>query len=155
MVSSFIKCRNELTSEDVKIQPQDQQFLKDENYMFDSRNYYVNGVTFNIEDAQQLSVAISKMQGLTNDLKKASNNCMVKGREFERALAAQIIMLAPIAPHFASELWAGFCSAPHRISNDGEIQWDKDVLDQRWPDIDMEYEIKLKVKVTIISFNVY
>ena len=36
--------------------------------------------------------------------------------EFERALAAQIIMLSPITPHLSSELWAGFCSvasSPH------------------------------------------
>lgn len=30
--------------------------------------------------------------------------------EFERTLGALIVMLAPITPHFASELWAGFCS---------------------------------------------
>lgn len=31
--------------------------------------------------------------------------------EFERTLAAQIIMISPLTPHYASELWAGFSSA--------------------------------------------
>jgi len=29
-------------------------------------------------------------------------------REYERGLGALIVMLAPLAPHFASELWAAF-----------------------------------------------
>lgn len=35
---------------------------------------------------------------------------MMLSEEFERTLAAQIIMLSPVTPHFASELWAGFSS---------------------------------------------
>lgn len=34
--------------------------------MFDSRNYFLKTVTFNIIKTQQLSIAISRMQGLTN-----------------------------------------------------------------------------------------
>lgn len=35
---------------------------------------------------------------------------MMLSEEFERTLATQIIMLSPLTPHYASELWAGFCS---------------------------------------------
>ena len=73
---------------------------------------------------------------------------MARSPEFERALATQITMLAPLAPHFASELWAGFCSAPHRFANDKSIQWDKDVLEQTWPEIDMNYKMRLRVYVS-------
>lgn len=44
--------------------------LHSEDYkMFDARNYYVKGSTFHYKHTHQLSVAISKMQGLTNSLK--------------------------------------------------------------------------------------
>lgn len=70
-------------------------------------------------------------------------------------------MLAPLAPHFASELWSGFCSVPRLTSEKNidkqEIQWDKDVLQQKWPEVDMEYELDLTVYVSreimILSVN--
>lgn len=57
-------------------------------------------------------------------------------------------MLAPFAPHFASELWSGFCSATNRISDSSEFQWDKDVLEQMWPQVDMKYALKVRVRVS-------
>ncbi|CAB0029444.1 unnamed protein product [Trichogramma brassicae] len=148
MITEFIAERSFLNPEELEAPPiDDPKFQADEALMFDARNYYVHGVTFNIIGSQQLSIAISKMLGLTNDLKRAAKPCIALGREYERALAAQIIMLAPLAPHFASELWAGFCKAPHRLVNDGEFDWDKDVLQQRWPEVDMEYKLKLNVKM--------
>lgn len=52
-------------------------------------------------------------------------------------------MLAPMAPHFASELWSGFQSAPNRLSNNEEYNFDKNVLEQTWPNIDMDYCLDL------------
>lgn len=73
---------------------------------------------------------------------------MHKSREYERALAVQIIMLAPLAPHFASELWAGFSSAKHHLISKDEVSLDKNVMEQCWPELDMNYKMTLKVKVT-------
>ena len=42
---------------------------------------------------------------------------MRSGPQFERALCDLIIMVAPFAPHFASELWRGVTSAPNRLNN--------------------------------------
>jgi len=57
-------------------------------------------------------------------------------------------MLAPMAPHFASELWSKFVSVPGRINAaSGELQWTKDVLEQRWPDVDPAYQLDLVIKV--------
>lgn len=66
LVKDFRKLRIDLTEEELKTNLEDKQFEDDDYYMFDSRNYYIKGVTFNITGSQQLSVAISKMQGLTN-----------------------------------------------------------------------------------------
>lgn len=63
-VQEFIKYRNE----EQKDIPND-EFREHDDYMFDSRNYYVKGATFNYCTSQQISVGISKMQGLTNSLR--------------------------------------------------------------------------------------
>lgn len=58
-----------------------------------------------------------------------------------------------MAPHFASELWSGFVSAPHRLNTDGEIQWDKTVLEQKWPIVDNDYQLDLVCQVNINVFR--
>lgn len=47
----------------------DQKFVEEDEKLFDARNYYIAGATFNYRYSHQLSVAISKMQGLTNSLR--------------------------------------------------------------------------------------
>uniref|UniRef100_T1GTD5 leucine--tRNA ligase n=1 Tax=Megaselia scalaris TaxID=36166 RepID=T1GTD5_MEGSC len=70
------------------------------------------------------------------------------GKHFERALATQIIMLAPMAPHFASELWSKFCSTPNRLNPESdELQWNEDVLCQRWPSVDLQYKLDFTVRI--------
>ncbi|KRT79234.1 tRNA synthetase, partial [Oryctes borbonicus] len=125
----------------------EEKFKSEDDYMFDSRNYYIKGATFNYCQSQQMSVALSKMQGLTNSLRRVSPFTLAKSPQYERALAAQIILLAPMAPHFASELWSGFLSAEHRISDNSEIDWDADVLQQKWPDVDYNYNLELVCQV--------
>ncbi|ALC43061.1 Aats-leu [Drosophila busckii] len=123
-------------------------FLAEDAKLFDARNFYIKGATFNYRHAHQLSVAISKMQGLTNSLRRTPKHVQRHGKQFERALAAQIIMLAPMAPHFASELWSKFVSVRGRLNNASEeLQWSEDVLKQRWPDVDASYELDLSIKV--------
>lgn len=52
-----------------------------------------------------------------------------------------------MAPHFASELWSGFVSAPGRLNQSEEINWDKNVLEQKWPIIDESYNLDLVCNV--------
>ncbi|EDW58267.1 leucine--tRNA ligase, mitochondrial [Drosophila virilis] len=123
-------------------------FLAEDAKLFDARNFYVKGATFNYRHAHQLSVAISKMQGLTNSLRRTPKHIQRQGKQFERALAAQLIMLAPMAPHFASELWSKFVAVPGRLNaGSAELQWTQDVLAQRWPDVDAAYQLDLSIKV--------
>lgn len=63
-LQEFIKYRSETPK---SVSPE--QFMKHDDYMYDSRNYYTKGATFNYCQSQQISVAISKMQGLTNSLR--------------------------------------------------------------------------------------
>ena len=47
----------------------EEEKTKYENLINDNRNFYLKGVTFNIHHSQQISVGISKMQGLTNSIR--------------------------------------------------------------------------------------
>lgn len=47
----------------------EEEFRLHEEKLFDSRNFYIKGATFNYYTSQQMSVAVSKMQGLTNSLR--------------------------------------------------------------------------------------
>ena len=67
--------------------------------------------------------------------------------QFEKALACQIIMLAPMAPHFASELWSNFCSALNRLNINEEIHWNGTVFNQKWPQLDNNCKLDLICKV--------
>lgn len=70
--------------------------------------------------------------------------------EYENALANLIIMLSPIAPHFASELWSKFLAVPNRCAaDDTSIQWTKDVLEQSWPTVNKDFQYWLDIRVSI------
>lgn len=76
---------------------------------------------------------------------------IAKSKEYELALATLLIMLTPVTPHFCAELWSGFISAPNRISLDSPIvNWEKIVLDQRWPKVDDHFKLSFLCKVSII-----
>lgn len=61
-------------------------------------------------------------------------------------------MIAPMAPHFASELWSRFLSAPNRKNlSHPEVNWTADVLHQRWPEVDIDHELSVGVKVNCID----
>ncbi|XP_055635070.1 leucine--tRNA ligase, mitochondrial isoform X2 [Toxorhynchites rutilus septentrionalis] len=128
--------------------PDRDDFRQQDSKLWDSRNFFAVGATFNYKFSHQLSVGISKMQGLTNAIRRASPEVVAFSPQYERSVAAQIIMLAPIAPHFASELWEQFVTLPHRLNpNSDEIQWDRGLFEQNWPVIDDDYALDLTVKV--------
>jgi leucyl-tRNA synthetase len=123
------------------------EFEEQEAKLLDAVNYFTSGATFNYKYSHQLSVAVSKMQGLTNSIRKATIDVVAFGKNYERALAAQIIMLAPMAPHFSSELWARFLSADNRADDTSKhINWDGDVFSQKWPTVDDYHEVEFTVK---------
>ncbi|KAG5311884.1 SYLM protein, partial [Pseudoatta argentina] len=152
VVKRFKTERNQISLKELESKPTNPKYTEQDAYMFDSRNYFLKNVTFNIVESQQLSVAISRLQGLTNSLRKVDLECLRKSREFERALAVQIIMLAPFAPHFASELWAIFCSAKYHLIDNTEVDLNKTVFEQKWPDIDLDYNLAMNVYVNQRKF---
>ncbi|XP_052863377.1 leucine--tRNA ligase, mitochondrial [Anopheles cruzii] len=127
-----------------------EEYTQHEHQLWDARNYFTAGVTFNYRHSHQLSVGISKMQGLTNAIRRAPSSVVAFSAQYERALAAQIVMLAPMAPHFATELWSQFVAVPNRAANVEEydgIRWNGGVFDQRWPQIDENFPLDLTFKI--------
>ncbi|XP_062565884.1 leucine--tRNA ligase, mitochondrial [Armigeres subalbatus] len=128
--------------------PDTEEFRQQDRKLWDARNYFSAGATFNYKFSHQLSVGISKMQGLTNAIRRSAPEVVAFSEQYERAIAAQIIMLAPMAPHFASELWEQFQALPHRLNiSSDEIQWDRGVFEQNWPVVDEDYPLDLTFKV--------
>lgn len=144
----FLKYRNNMPSQNI-LSPE--QFNKYEYKIWDSRNYLIATTTYHFKYTQKISVGISRLQSLTSVLRnKLPPEVLAKSKEFEKALAVLIIMLAPVTPHFCSELWAGLQSAPHRICDASNlINWDKNVLEQTWPQVDDQYELSFLCKVSM------
>ena len=66
IIKDFVKkSRGEIPTR--PLSPEEQQKYDDQ--MFDARNFYLKGATFNIHTTHQISIAISKMQGLTNSIR--------------------------------------------------------------------------------------
>uniref|UniRef100_A0A1Q3F4U7 leucine--tRNA ligase n=1 Tax=Culex tarsalis TaxID=7177 RepID=A0A1Q3F4U7_CULTA len=144
----YRKLRTESERQAAATPPATPDFHEADRKLWDARNYFTAGATFNYRHSHQLSVGISKMQGLTNAIRRAPPEVVTYGGQYERAIAAQIVMLAPMAPHFASELWQQFVALPGRINPDSEeIRWDRGVFEQSWPVVDEEYGLDLTVKV--------
>lgn len=81
-------------------------------------------------------------------MQRAPPNVVKFSPEYERALGAFFIMLSPIAPHFASELWSKFAEVANRLrADEDELLWSKDVLEQKFPAVDDTYDHWLKVSV--------
>lgn len=75
-------------------------------------------------------------------------------KEYEKSLAYFIIMLTPMTPHFAATLWQGFTSASGRLLADcDEIQWNENVIKQKWPKLDKDFILPFMITVSRIVPN--
>lgn len=150
-VSDFIRIRSKNL-----VKPEETPEFKQLDYfLFDSRNFYIKKITKTLEGTFNVATAISKMQGLTNSLRKTNEDIVAFSPNYERALAVQIIMLAPVTPFFASELWAGFTKAPNRVCTAGEISWDVPLLEQKWPSLDKDYKYRAEEVMGMLKITKY
>lgn len=133
--SKFIEARNS------SVKPNPQILSKNEiaetQKIWQSRNFTVSEVTSYFTQDFVFNAAISQLMSLSNILSQSSAQVIQHSREFEDALASLIIMISPMAPHLASELWKGTGHVTHKLCT--EYDWTKDVLMQTWPTLDPEY----------------
>ncbi|CAB1334154.1 unnamed protein product [Coregonus sp. 'balchen'] len=84
--------------------------------IWENKNYAVEQVTGHFTEDFLLNAAISRLMGLTNTLSNVSPRVLLHSVEFEEALATLCVMTAPMAPHLASELWAGLSQVRNPLS---------------------------------------
>ncbi|XP_071089905.1 probable leucine--tRNA ligase, mitochondrial [Haliotis cracherodii] len=126
-------------------EPSQEDIDKVNMFMFENRNYFLKEVNFHMGKTFLLNAAISRLQGLTNALKKVQPSLMCHSAQFQRGLCDLVVMIAPLAPHLASEMWVGLASLPNKHNH--HYCWDKSVLDQVWPDVDQDYPLPLVIKI--------
>ncbi|CAB3240586.1 unnamed protein product [Arctia plantaginis] len=144
-IREFLKHRQNMATKNTL---NSDEFEKHEAKIWDSRNFLTATTTFHFKYTLKLSVGISRLQSLTSVLRNVPPEVVARSKEFQKALASLIIMLSPVMPHFGSELWAGFLSAPNRVCDESNlIKWEESVLDQSWPIVDMNYKLSLLCKV--------
>ncbi|KAM4632695.1 leucine--tRNA ligase, mitochondrial [Polymixia lowei] len=102
-----------------------------------NKNFAVEQVTAHFTEDFLFNAAISRLMGLTNTLTNATARVVQHSLEFEEALAVLCMMTAPMAPHLASELWAGLSQVKNPLSP--LLSRGGDVLQQPWPAVDPEY----------------
>ncbi|XP_026288385.1 probable leucine--tRNA ligase, mitochondrial [Frankliniella occidentalis] len=146
LVSHFLSVRDSAKTGILKPNPSSLSFSEGEKEAYSLRNKHLSTITHNYRNTHQFMVAIKSMQQLTKQLKLLPPEVVAFSRQYELAIATLISTLAPMAPHFSSELWQGFLSAPGRLNIDNsDIKWDKPVLEQPWPTLDSKFQLPLAV----------
>ncbi|XP_010792608.1 leucine--tRNA ligase, mitochondrial [Notothenia coriiceps] len=126
--------------------------LAETKKIWSNKNYAIEEVTSHFTEEFLFNAAISRLMGLTNTLSSATVRVVQHSVEFEEALAALVMMTAPMAPHLASELWAGLCQVENPLSP--ILQRGGDVLQQVWPTVDPEYlEVPDFVELSVLINN--
>uniref|UniRef100_A0A669C340 leucine--tRNA ligase n=1 Tax=Oreochromis niloticus TaxID=8128 RepID=A0A669C340_ORENI len=126
--------------------------LAEAKKIWENKNYAIQEVTTHFTEDFLFNAAISRLMGLTNTLSSATVRLLQHSVEFEEALAALVMMTAPMAPHLASELWAGLCQVKQPLSP--ILQHGGDVLQQSWPTVDPEYlEVPDFVELSVLINN--
>ncbi|XP_068626458.1 leucine--tRNA ligase, mitochondrial [Battus philenor] len=146
-IGDFLKHRNNVNL--MKDNSITKEWNDRDTLLWNSRNYFNATTTYHFKYTQKLSVGISRLQSLTNVLRNnMPPETVAKSKEYELALASLIIMLTPVSPHFCSELWAGFLSAPNRLNDSTNlINWEKSILEQDWPKVDNNFGLSFLCKV--------
>ncbi|CAG0913886.1 unnamed protein product [Notodromas monacha] len=119
--------------------------LTHDHELIQIRNKMVSIVTHEIGTLNRISVAIRRMMNITKELRIRPRSVVEKSKEYEKLLAAHIIMLAPLAPHLACELWDGIAAVQNHAVED--FDWGTNVLLQKWPQVDDNFPLNFYVLV--------
>ncbi|XP_063778496.1 leucine--tRNA ligase, mitochondrial isoform X2 [Pseudophryne corroboree] len=135
IASKFIEARSSLFLPSPKHLNKNE--IAEAQKIWQNRNLAVCKVTSYFTEDFVFNAAISQLMSLSNILLHSSSGVVQHSSEFEDALASLIIMMSPMAPHLASELWKGVAQVEHKLCT--QYDWSKDVLLQAWPTADPEY----------------
>eukprot|EP00088_Acartia_fossae_P007821 TRINITY_DN13667_c0_g1_i5.p1 TRINITY_DN13667_c0_g1~~TRINITY_DN13667_c0_g1_i5.p1 ORF type:complete len:354 (-),score=82.50 TRINITY_DN13667_c0_g1_i5:76-1023(-) len=139
-----------LVSQALELQNEDIPELRYEGEMEEHRatlrkakNDHLRYINFNY-NTRNTAVILAKLNVLTTAAWVVPGKVKRDAPEFQEVLGTILICLAPIAPHFCCELWAGLASLP--VKNFQDFDWDLSVLEQDWPQLDPTSNLPLKLR---------
>ncbi|MEE6513409.1 hypothetical protein FKM82_021015 [Ascaphus truei] len=135
VMSKFIEARKSLTVPSPLLLSKKEK--AEAQNIWNMRNIAVLEVTSHFSEDYLFNAAISRLMSLSNVLSQSSSRVILHSSEFEDALASLCIMISPMVPHVASELWKGMAHVQQKLCT--QYKWDEDVLRQAWPNVDPEY----------------
>lgn len=125
-----------------------EDFQKEVGKIWDARNFYLMGANSAYRHTNNFATIQGRIQGLLGDLWTIHGSVKRDSGEFQRGLFTAIMLLAPMAPHFSSELFAGLTTGlSKKHFFDGQIDWEKSLFHQKWPELDENYNLKFNIKL--------
>jgi len=109
----------------------------------DARNYNTRFINHQYLFTRNLAVVIARIHAMVGVAWTTPGQVKRDAAEFQHLLGSILILLAPIAPHFTSELWAGLRTVPVKHSQD--LDWNAGLFQQTWPEVDPTYNMPIKV----------
>lgn len=136
-VNSFIQGR----TDHIPLQCDEEKLKEYEDHIYQFHNECLVKVTEQLSKKFLINSAISRLHSHLKNFKKLPIDVLAHSHQAELALADLIVMLSPMAPAFASELWSAMKSAASRTTHHN---WDLGVLDQCWPLPDQDFPLSLE-----------
>lgn len=140
-VWSTITTYIELAGDQKSSEMDKKKLAKIENTLFQDRNHLIHEVTISLETLFNTSIVMTLLFDFMKKIKGVPDEAKHISKEYEKCLADMVIMIAPFAPSFAEELWVGLSS----VARSGDYLWHKSVFDQRWPSVDTNMMVKVKL----------
>ena len=122
----------------------DEELQDYRNKLRQERNTHLRHINYNYNLTRNLAVVIARVNSLINAVWSVPGQVKKDAPEFQQMLGEILIILAPIAPHMVSELWASFCSVNKKLYSD--FEWNKGVFHQNWPSLDPNFNMELNVR---------
>merc|ERR1712032_1359194 len=90
---------------------------------------------------RNLAVVIARVHAMIAAAWAVPGQVKSDAPEYQRLVGDILILLAPIAPHLATELWECFRSAPKPLWEG--FKWNETVWQQEWPSLDLNTNLEL------------
>jgi len=123
----------------------DDDWKQCEDSIFDKRNYYLRQIIHNYEKTYQISIVVSRLQGVINYLFKVPKPRIKNSIQYERTLGTAIICMYPIMPAFSAHMWQSFRDVASFTENEFDLE--KEIWCQKFPHIDPNYNLELICEV--------
>eukprot|EP00057_Strongylocentrotus_purpuratus_P024254 XP_011678728.1 PREDICTED: probable leucine--tRNA ligase, mitochondrial [Strongylocentrotus purpuratus] len=149
LVTRFHELRSDNERNDTSLDKE--QHVKLERELEVQLNKAIEDVTTHFGSDYMLSVAISRLMTLTNQMRAYPDDFIKNSVAFQDALGSLCIMVAPMAPLIASEMWQGIGGAGD--AKDSRWDWTKTVLEQSWPSVTECNPVSLDTVELIIKIN--